>query len=457
MADIKLWGATFPDVPKVLLPTATDGQAEFYEVSGSQSITENGTYDVSSNASVTVNVEGGGGGGVSEVDAGVMFYDYDGTLLYSYPTDEVATLDVLPANPSHTGLTAQGWNWTLAEIKSYLTSYPEAVVNVGQLYTTFDGKTRIYISIPYDVTGETYEMHFRFGQSHAQGVITVDWGDGTVETFTGMSVMTRNHTYSTYGEYVIAMSTTVGRIQFNGSSSSVGGLIGSATSWYYLRKVIKKIELVDVTVGAYAFQYLESLETITVSESTMNALAQYSFRGDLSLKSITLPSTTVLFDLYALSGCESLKAVSLPNTITEFGNYSMYQCYHLKSVTIPSVTTTFGTYAFRYNISFKKIVVPDSVTKIGNYFVGNTGVETIILSSALTDIGTYAFTNCYLLNTLICNSETPPTVAGSNTFPTNMTAMIYVPYSADHSILEAYQTATNWSTYASRMVELPEQ
>ena len=30
---------------------------------------------------------------------------------------------------------------------------------------------------------------------------------------------------------------------------------------------------------------------------------------------------------------------------------------------------------------------------------------------------------------------------------------IYVPYSADHSVLNAYKAANNWSTYADKMVE----
>ena len=34
--------------------------------------------------------------------------------------------------------------------------------------------------------------------------------------------------------------------------------------------------------------------------------------------------------------------------------------------------------------------------------------------------------------------------------------IIYVPYSADHSILESYKTASNWSTYASYMQEEPQ-
>ena len=38
----------------------------------------------------------------------------------------------------------------------------------------------------------------------------------------------------------------------------------------------------------------------------------------------------------------------------------------------------------------------------------------------------------------------------------NNNIKVYVPYSSDHSILEAYKTATNWSTYASLMVEEPQ-
>ncbi|MBR7042325.1 MAG: hypothetical protein IKI04_02365 [Bacilli bacterium] len=53
---------------------------------------------------------------VAEKD--VNFIDYDGTILYSYTAQEAQALTELPANPTHTGLTSHGWNWTLAEIKT---------------------------------------------------------------------------------------------------------------------------------------------------------------------------------------------------------------------------------------------------------------------------------------------------------------------------------------------------
>lgn len=60
MADVILLGNTYNDVPAVDLPSAAGGLARFHEVSGSQSITENGTYDVTTLASVDVDVSGGG-------------------------------------------------------------------------------------------------------------------------------------------------------------------------------------------------------------------------------------------------------------------------------------------------------------------------------------------------------------------------------------------------------------
>ena len=59
-----------------------------------------------------------GGGTTEPEEKDVDFIDYDGTLLYSYTADEFLAMDALPPNPSHDGLVAQGWNWTLAEIKT---------------------------------------------------------------------------------------------------------------------------------------------------------------------------------------------------------------------------------------------------------------------------------------------------------------------------------------------------
>lgn len=60
--NIKLWGATYSNVPGIELPLATTGTATFYDEVGTLSVTSNGTHDCSGYAEVNVNVSGGGGG-----------------------------------------------------------------------------------------------------------------------------------------------------------------------------------------------------------------------------------------------------------------------------------------------------------------------------------------------------------------------------------------------------------
>ena len=72
-----------------------------------KSITENGTYNASSDSAdgysqVTVNVSGGGTVEPEEKD--VNFYDYDGTRLYSYTKAEILELQQYPSLPTKTGI-----------------------------------------------------------------------------------------------------------------------------------------------------------------------------------------------------------------------------------------------------------------------------------------------------------------------------------------------------------------
>ena len=175
----------------------------------SLNITSNGTYTApigTAYSPITVNVESSGGS-IPSVEGGLRFIDYDGMVLHTYSTAEALALSALPSNPSHTGLTAQGWNWTLAQIQDYLTDYPEALVTVGQMYITDDGKTRIYVHM------EEGRLSPYLGLC-VNGSVEVDWGDNSsTDTLTGTSTTTAvsmQHTYSTTGDYVISLNVING-------------------------------------------------------------------------------------------------------------------------------------------------------------------------------------------------------------------------------------------------------
>ena len=150
-----------------------------------------------------------GGGGADAV----RFIDYDGSVVDSYTAAEFANLSSMPANPTHEGLTAQGWNWTLADAKAYVAKYGR--LDIGQMYITDDSKTRIKIKLEDGRLSPVLGLGIN-------GSVDVDWGDGTDHgTMTGSNVSTLvqlQHVYAAAGEYTIALTVT-GSVGFLGDST----------------------------------------------------------------------------------------------------------------------------------------------------------------------------------------------------------------------------------------------
>ena len=147
--NITLMGASYTDVPAVVLPQTGGGTARFDDASVTTATAPDvtqGKIFLAADGTPTVGTASGGGGDPAPVKSDVNFYDYDGTLLHSYTATEAAGLTALPENPSHSGLVAQGWNYTLAQIKAEVTDHGKC--DVGQMYVTTDGKTRIYCTFP---------------------------------------------------------------------------------------------------------------------------------------------------------------------------------------------------------------------------------------------------------------------------------------------------------------------
>ena len=136
----------------------TDGEVnELKYQEKSVEITSNGTTKVTPDAgynglalvNVKVNVEGGTGGGYTDDGElklnDVNFFDYDGTLLYSYSWDEAKELTELPALPVHDGLEVREWNYTLEDIKEQGTETTIGKADIGACVYDRDGEL---ISVP---------------------------------------------------------------------------------------------------------------------------------------------------------------------------------------------------------------------------------------------------------------------------------------------------------------------
>ena len=387
-----------------------------------------------------------GGGAVSVSPSDINFYDYDGTIVAAWTLAELASATALPANPEHDGLTAQGWNWTLADLQA-----ENRPMNVGQMYITDDEKTRLYISIAEE---GRMRIPLSFKQTVANGV-TIDWGDESTSTMSATSGTTY-HTYSAIGDYVITLTPSDDCTLTLGTGTNTGAVMGSSnssTTKMYPNR-LKKVEIGKNTALAnYAFLNHDCLETVTLPSGT-TTIGTSCFSGCKCLKCLILPIGTTTIPDTCVQDADTITCVSIPKGVTKIGNTFCNGTSRFTNVTIPEGVTNIGNYCFNSVNGLSRLELPSSLTTIGSsgiYYC--LGLTKITIPSGVTSIGNYSFNGLVGTAEYHFKPTTPPTLGGTSVFgsiPSD--CIIYVP----KGCLDAYKAATNWSTYASYMQEEPE-
>ena len=205
--NIRLMGATYSEVAGVTLPTNGGTSATFPWVEGSETKTQNGTYDVTNLAEVVVNVSGGGG--ASNVVQGTF------------------------TTPASTGVSSFTIPYTG-------TGYPIALfisIDGGSYNNSTSGNTTWYNSTQRFAIGEWHMTKARmtsaptYTSSGAEnyGVVCLIYKNNasTATTYSRTSTMTAN-TYTSSGTTANNTSTTV--VRFRGSGTNVSYYVGYYTS-----------------------------------------------------------------------------------------------------------------------------------------------------------------------------------------------------------------------------------
>ena len=164
-----------------------------------------------------------------------------------------------------------------------------------------------------------------------------------------------------------------------------------------------------------------TVETFDTDSTTVNT---HTYTDGRTNHTITISGLTII-KYGSFNRCSGLTSVTIGNSVDIIASYAFYNCSGLTSVTIPDSVTTIGGYLFAYCSGLTSVTIPDSMTSIGDY----------------------AFYNCTNLKIIILFPETPPTLTSANTFPSTI-SNIYVQQSSK----VAYQTATNWNSFASKIV-----
>ena len=366
----------------------------------------------------------------------VCFWDYDGTLLYSYTLKEAKTLTLLPTPPSHEGLVFQNWNWSLNDIKQL-----DRPCDIGALYTTDTNNTRIYIKVDNYKTITLRPAPLVSGKN-----ITITWGDGNWDTvsWTWGDTVETSHTYEKSGKYIIELSCDDGYSLGDKSYSFL-----SYGEHLQMSNVVYKIEC-GTNVRGNNFSKLNRVETISINEGNYS----YNFRGCYRLKGIVLHGGLNTLKESAFDKCTSIKVICMckEGTISSLHSFA-FCCSALNRLSFPknSVITMYYDVCNTCD-SISYIDIPESCTTIYNRafeFCGYINKLVIRAGNSMTINSPFNYTSHVIEYYFI--ADTPPVLASSDSLKVDgYTQAIYVPAGCG----EAYKTATNWTTFADHIVEM---
>ena len=125
-----------------------------------------------------------------------------------------------------------------------------------------------------------------------------------------------------------------------------------------------------------------------------------------------------------------LQDVSIGKNVTSIGNYAFMSCYSLASITIHTGVTSIEASAFQNCSSISSVTIQTGATSIGEYaFQSCSGVRYYDFS-ACTAIPALSNTNVF------------------NNIPSDCQMLI------PSALYNNWKSATNWATYASKMVSV---
>lgn len=371
----------------------------------SLTVTENGTYTAPSGVAYTpviVNVETPtpptpptpvtptSGVGLGDVN----FIDYDGSIVYAYSKDEFLASTALPANPSHDGLTAQGWNYTLAQAKAYVTKY--GFLEIGQNYVTTSGDTEFDIVISPGRTNPNFGIC-------VNGTVRVQWGDGRTDTVTGTSssqVVNTSHSYNP-GAYTVKITPESGtEISFMGSPTTGsyifhgGGSSGQTPNHAY-NNIVQAARLGNgiKVIQSRGFYNLRSMRSITIPKALTNTTGE-AFNGCRNLTGFVTSENMVTVGSSAFQECSSLRMVSIGPGMTTLYSYAFSGCQSLLSFTPPEGITIIQPSVLNGCSAVERTVMPDTVTTYRGYTQNCTGLGTFRFNPTASQMPDGMFYGC---------------------------------------------------------------
>ena len=159
------------------------------------------------------------------------------------------------------------------------------------------------------------------------------------------------------------------------------------------------------------------------------------------------------------SNCISLKGIQLSWSVEDWApipipiNVNYYNCSSLKYIHFEDDWLgSIGANACKNcrSLADVELTYYSHLESIGDScFEGCSSMRCLVLGSAILNIGSKAFKDCYGLKTIVLDATTPPTIQSDTFENLSSDCIIYVP----DGCLSAYTSAPYWSLLASQIQE----
>lgn len=245
--------------------------------------------------------------------------------------------------------------------------------------------------------------------------------------------------------------------QFNGKFATEDGrcLINDGVILAYANASGSEFTIPEgvTTISDFAFMSCDHLESITIGDE-VTTIGKEAFTNCTSLMHVNGGNGVEIIDSSAFSSCSAMLSFTIGDKVTHIGVAAFFYCYNLRRVVMGENVISIEDMAFAECDHLVDITLPAGVTTISdNLFSYSTNLKTITIPAGVTTIESLAFYDCRSLQSVYCQSTTPP-VLGRDVFDNNSAERkIYVPASEDDSIINAYKTAEGWSELADYIFE----
>lgn len=171
-------------------------------------------------------------------------------------------------------------------------------------------------------------------------------------------------------------------------------------------------------IGAWAFLGCSSLSGVTLPQG-LQTIKNAAFYGCSGLKTVAVPNSVTTIGVWAFSECSSLETISLGSGVAEIGEGAFSFCSALQSIRVSSNSHYVSVDGALLTKDQKMLVacpgavsgvyvIPSTVQTIDNQaFYGCNTLKSVILPTALSELGDNPFVFCDNLTQIMVSDDNP--------------------------------------------------